>query len=165
MQFRFAAFAAAMLFVSTAAHAADCSALMAATRAGAMKPYSSTITMSHAGAPPQTSHAVMTGAKMYVQVAGAWHAVPMGTKELLQAIDDNAKTAKMTCVHKGEGDVNGQPASIWSAHVVNEGTTSDNTVWIGRAGLPLKTERHLEGGEVVVSVLDYAHYAAPAGVK
>ena|ERR1700761_969474 len=165
MQIRFAALAAVALCASSAAYADDCSAMMAATRAGAMKPYTSTITMSHPGQPPQTSHAVMTGDKMYVQVGGAWHGVPMGSKELLAAINDNAKTAKMTCVHKGEGSVDGQPASIWAAHVVNEGTTSDNTVWIGRSGLPLKTESHLEGGEVVVSVLDYAHYAVPAGVK
>ncbi|HEY4985464.1 MAG TPA: hypothetical protein VII39_02490 [Bradyrhizobium sp.] len=164
MQIRFAALAAT-LFASTAAHAGDCSALMAATRAGATKPYSSTIVMTHPGKPPETSHAVMTGDKMYVQVEGVWHAVRMGTKELLQTIDDNAKTAKMTCVHKGEGEVNGQPATIWSAHVVNQGMTSENTVWIGRSGLPLKTESDLGDGLTVVSVLDYAHYAVPAGVK
>jgi hypothetical protein len=165
MQIRFAALAGATMLASTAAHADDCSTLMAATRAGAMKPYSTTITMTMGGKPPQTSHAVMTGDKMYVQVSGVWHAVAMGTKELLKTIDDNAKTAKMTCVHKGEGDVNGQPASIWTAHVVNQGLTSDNTVWIGRSGLPLKTESHLGGGDVVVGVIDYAHFAAPAGVK
>lgn len=155
----------AAVLASSAAYADDCAPVMAATRAAAMKPYSSTITITEKGGQPRTSHAVMTGAKMYVQVDGAWHGVPMGTKELLQEIDDNAKTAKTSCVRKGEEAVNGQPATMWSAHVVNKGNTSDNTIWIGRSGLPLKSLSLLSGGAVVVSVMDYDHYAVPPGAK
>ncbi len=135
-------------------------------RAGVQKPYSSTVTMTGMKSlPDSTSHIVMTGPKMYVQVNGAWSVLPMGTKELLADMDDKIKTAKYTCVRKGSATVGGAATTIYAVHVVNQNNVSDNTLWISAAGLPLKTESHLGGGQAVSSVIDYDHVQAPPGVK
>jgi hypothetical protein len=165
MTVRIAALAAIVcVLASTAAQADDCAVAMAAIRAGALKPYSATVSMTMSGK-PIFSHIVMTGSKMYIQMQGTWHTMPMTAKEVLDQMDTVAKTAKTTCHRGGAEAVNGQAATIYDVHVENQGNASDNRVWISAAGLPLKTVDRMAGGNVATSVYDYAHVQPPAGVK
>jgi hypothetical protein len=168
MFFRTVAFAASATFFAAlpfAASADDCDTAWGAMRAGMQKPYASTITMTHKDGKPQTSHAVMMGDKMYVEVQGAWHAVPMTTTEMLADMDRKRKTTKAVCHRVGDETVSGQPATIYAVHSENEGHVSDNKIWVSKAlGVPIKTESNL-GDMVVVSDMDYSNVHAPAGVK
>ncbi len=167
MSIRMAAFALAAVCVSGAARADDCTAAMAALRAGVQKPYSSTVTMTGMGSMPDNiSHIVMTGSKMYMQLHGKWSVVPMTTKEMLATMDDQAKTAKTTCVRKGDDSVGGQATAVYAVNVVNKGVTSDSTIWISKAsGLPAKSQIRMAGGQTITSLFDYEHVQPPAGVK
>jgi outer membrane lipoprotein-sorting protein len=167
MSFRTAAFAASAVLVvmaSFAASADDCGTAWNAMRTGIQKHYTSTITITHKDGKPQTSHVVMMGDKMYVEVRGAWHTVPMSSTEMLADMDQKRKTTKAVCHRVGDETVGGQPATIYAVHSENEGHVSDNKIWVSKAlGLPIKSESHM-GDMVVVSTNDYSNVRVPAGV-
>jgi outer membrane lipoprotein-sorting protein len=167
MSIRMAAFALAAVCVSGAARADDCTAAMAALRAGVQKPYSTMVSMTGMkGIPDSTSRVIMTGTKMYMQRQGKWIVVPMTSRQMLATMDDQAKTAKTTCRHTGDDVVGGEAAAVYTVHVVNKGTTSDSTVWISDAsGLPVKSQIRMAGGQTITSLFDYEHVQPPAGVK
>jgi hypothetical protein len=161
----FAASAALFAVAPFAASADDCGVAWGAMRAGIQKPYASTITITRAGGKPETSHAVMMGDKMYVEVQGAWHTVPMTSTEMLADMDQKRKTTKASCQRVGDEIMGGQPSTIYAVHSDNEGKVSDNKIWVSKAlGMPVKTESHI-GDMVLVSVMDYSNVHTPAGVK
>ena len=160
---RLAMLGAAVLFAAPAL-ADDCAAPIAAMRALPSKSYTTTNTDSRAGQ-IHTSHAVMVNGQLYIEIAGTWRKSHMTAKAMLDTINDGLQTSKMTCKRGGSETIAGQFATIYDVHNVNQGHASDNRLWISAAGLPLKTENHIQGGMVVVSIYDYAHAVVPPGVK
>ena|ERR1700761_1476020 len=159
------AFAAiAVMAGATAAQADDCSPLMNAMLSQASKPYNATLTMSDPTGHNQTSKVIFTGAVLYTQIQGQWRSMPMTGKELSDQLRDVSKTAKTTC-HRGNDEaVNGQPATVYAAHVENQGSISDNKVWISKAnGVPLKSDVTIQQGPHMTTVFDYSKVAPPAG--
>jgi outer membrane lipoprotein-sorting protein len=167
MTFRMAALALAAFCISGAARADDCTAAMAALRAGVQKPYSTTITMAgFKGMTDYTSRVVMTGTKMYIETHGKWSTVPMTSKQIIATMDDQAKTATTTCHRTGDGSVGGEATAVYSMHVVNKGLTSDTMIWVSKAsGLPAKSQLRMAGGQTITSLFDYVHVQPPAGIK
>jgi hypothetical protein len=162
-----AVFAAVLSTAALPARADDCATLMNSLIAQTNTPYSSSITMSRPGTPAKTSLSIHTGSKLYVQVEGQWHTMAMSAKEEIDMVRDAAKTAKQTCQVQGSDTVNGEPATVLMAHVVNRGTTSENKVWLSKShgGRILKTDVQIQDGLHIVAIFDYNHVTPPAGVK
>ncbi len=71
----------------------------------------------------------------------------------------------LPCSSRQPTAVNGAPSladALHVAHVENKGSVSDNKVWVS-GGKILKTEVQIQGGPHMVTVLDYANVAPPAG--
>ncbi len=161
MRFRTAAFTLAALCLSSAAYADDCAAPMAATLNGAKKPHSLTTTSTSAGA-ATTGHAVWTGTQFFVEVGGKWLLTRETAAQIADAMADNMKSAKITCHAGGSEAVNGQAAAVYDIHVVNDGSASDNRVWVAKAGnVLLKSQVKLDTGDVILSLYDYKNFAPP----
>jgi enamine deaminase RidA (YjgF/YER057c/UK114 family) len=155
--------AAAALLGVLPAHADDCSTLMTAMMNQASKPYNATVTMSDPTGKNHTSKIIFTGSLLYTQVEGQWHSMQLTSKEMADQIRDAAKTAKTSCHQTGAEAVNGQPATIYMAHVENQGSISDNKVWVSKAnGATLKSEVTIKDGPHMVTVFDYGKIVPPA---
>lgn len=162
MRYLLSAAAIAVVLAAMPARADDCGTLMNTMIAQASNPYAATITMEIPGQPARTTKAVFIHDIMYTQIEGKWRSMPMSAKETAGMIRDAAKTAKETCHVQGNDSVNGQSATLYVAHVENKGSISDNKVWVS-GGKILKTEVQIQGGPHMVTVLDYANVAPPAG--
>jgi hypothetical protein len=162
-------FVIAALAISTIAgglpaRAGDCSALMSMMLAQTSTPYGATITMQIPNQPTRTSKVVSTGNMMYTQVDGVWRSMPMSGAEIADQMRANAKTAKETCSSGGTDAVNGTPATVYTAHVENRNSISDNKIWVSGNKI-LKVEATLKDGMHMVTFYDYTNVAAPAGAK
>ncbi len=160
----FGAKAAALAFISMPAWANDCAAVDAAMNGAATTPYSSVITRTDAQGHLVTSHMVQTATTKYVETHGKWVAMNISSKDLLDHLGEERKTAKMTCVGAGSEDVDGQSAAVYHVHIENDGTTSDNKLWISGENRLLKSESTVGGKQYSVSY-DYAHIDPPKDAK
>jgi enamine deaminase RidA (YjgF/YER057c/UK114 family) len=147
-------------FGALPARADDCGALMSAMLSQAAKPYNATVTMSDPSGKPHTTKIIFTGNLLYTQVDGQWKSVQMTSKDVTDQIRDAAKTAKTTCHQAGGEAVNGRPATIYTAHVENRGSVSDNKVWVAN-GAALKSEVNIKDGPHIVTIFDYSNVVAP----
>jgi enamine deaminase RidA (YjgF/YER057c/UK114 family) len=156
--------AAVAIIASLPACAGDCNSLMNTMLAQTSTPYGATITMQGPNEPARTSKVISIGNMMYTQVDGAWRSIPMSGAEVADQMRSAAKTAKETCSTAGTDAVNGTPATLYTAHVENRGSVSDNKVWVSGNKI-LKVEASLQGGMHMVTVYDYTNISAPAGAK
>ncbi|HEY5290447.1 MAG TPA: hypothetical protein VIJ59_10495 [Caulobacteraceae bacterium] len=141
-----------------------CQALFDAMIAQAKRPYAAMITTTGPGSSRKQSETRIVDGKSYFQVDGAWHSAPQTVDQMVNDLTQVHKTATQTCKASGDEAVGGKPAGIYDAHIVNQGSASDNRLWISKeTGLPLKSEAHLEGGSVVDQVFNYDNVTAPAG--
>ena len=109
------------------------------------------------------SQLIQVGGKTYIQVDGAWTVSKMSVDDEVAMINANKKTAATTCKASGDDTVDGQPVAVYDTHIVNEGSTSDNRLWISKlTGLPLKIETHLADGGVGAQHMRYGGVTAPA---
>ena len=157
---------AAAQFSAHAAAADNCAEVRAATLAGVSRPYSASVKIEHAGDLPMTSHIVMTGDKMYVELRRIWNVTPMTTKELIDKVNKTSLKDELVCQRTGEETLDGAATTIYAVENRTPAHASQSRIWIAKAnGLPLKTEVRLRSGDVMTSVFDYAHVQAPAGAR
>jgi hypothetical protein len=119
-----------------------------------------------------SSEDIVTGGVTYVKVRGAWHRNPMTQQQQLDLAKENIQTAKVMACHELRSEsVNGTPADVYSAHIENEDTKDDATIWIAKSsGLILREEVDVDtaegGGKGHIAMrYDYANVAPPASVK
>jgi hypothetical protein len=167
MTFRLALLAAiAALFASHAFAADDCAAVRAATLAGVSRPYAASIRIEHSGDLPTTSHVVMTGDKMYVEMARVWNTMPMTTKELIDKVNKSTLKDVLVCQRSGDETINGVSTTLYTVEDQTPSRASHSRIWISKPnGLPLKTEVRLGGGDVMTSLFDYDHVEVPPGAR
>jgi hypothetical protein len=144
------------------AFADDCAAVTASMMATAKTPYKSTISRAGKDGKPLISHMVQTPTAKYVETDGKWVTMPISSQDMIDQLGEMLKTVKMTCRLDGSQSVNGQPASIYLVHTENDGTVSDNKIWISAQNLPLKSEINVDGRQYV-STYDYSDVQPPAG--
>jgi hypothetical protein len=144
-----------------------CQVVMTATRAVLQHDHATQMTLPvMASGTSRQAQSVQVGGKTYIQVDNVWTVSRMSVADELQTVNDEAKTAQTTCKAAGADVINGQPVSIYDAHVVNQGSTSDNRLWISVAsGLPLKIETHLDTGGVSTQLIRYDNVTTPANVQ
>lgn len=167
MKFRIAILVAvAAPFASHAAVADDCAAVRAATLAGVSRPYAASVRIEHGGDLPMTSHIVMTGDKMYVEMRRIWNVTKMTTKELIDKVNKTSLKDQLVCQLSGEETIDGAATTIYAVENHTPAHASQSRIWIAKAnGLPLKTEVRLRSGDVMTSVFDYTHVQIPPGAR
>jgi hypothetical protein len=159
-----AAFAA--LLASHALAAENCAEVRAATLAGVSRPYSASIKIEHSGDLPTTSHIVMTGDKMYVEMRRVWNTMPMTTKQLIDKVNKTTLKDQLVCLRSGDEAINGAATTLYAVEDQTPSRASHSRIWISKAnGLPLKTEVRLGGGDVMTSLFDYDHVEVPPGAR
>jgi hypothetical protein len=139
----------------------DCAPVVAAMTASAKTPSSSTITETDARGNQTVSHAVHTETTHYVESNGKWLSMALSSQEVLDRMTEMLKTVKMTCQLAGAETVNGQATKVYIVHTGNEGTVSDNKIWVSLQNLQLKSENNVEGTKYS-SVVDYSNVQPPA---
>lgn len=146
------------------AFAADpCQAVFDSTLAVLKHDHAVDMTLPAAKGAGKQSQLVQVGGKTYIQVDGVWTVSKMTVDDEVAMINENKKTAATTCKAAGDDTVDGQPVAVYDTHIVNEGSASDNRLWISKlTGLPLKIETHLADGGVGVQHMRYAGVTAPA---
>ena len=167
MKFRSAILAAAAaLFASHEAAADDCAEVRAATLAGVSRPYAATIRVAYFDDLPTTSHVVMTGDRMYVEVRRVWNDTPLTTKELIDKVNNTTLKDQLVCQRSGEESIDGAVTTVYAVENQTPARAGHSRIWISKEnGLPLKTEVHMRGGDVTTSVFDYTHVQVPAGAR
>ncbi len=153
----FASLIALPVFAGTA-RAEDCAPLKEIMLNAAQIPHSATLTRTVNGKPVVT-HMVVTADAMYMENRGTWRKGPrMASREMME---ENIKTAKLACTRIGGETVNGVATTLWSIHVENQGSISDNRMWLDANNRPVRTETKVEGSSFVTDI-DYAHVDPPA---
>ena len=126
----------------------------------AKTPFTTTISKTDGQGRKTVSQVIQTATSKYVQSHGKWYAMSISENDLL----DTLKATKMTCLRIGTDSANGQPAVIYWVHRENEGTFLDEKTWISAKGLPLKSERQMDGS-TYESMYDFTHAEPPASAK
>lgn len=167
MKFPFASSAAFWALLASHALAADtCADVRAATLAGVSRPYAASIKIEHSGDLPTTSHIVMTGDKMYVEMRRVWNTMPMTTKELIDKVNKTTLKDQLVCQLSGDEAINGAATTLYMVEDQTPARASHSRIWVSKAnGLPLKTEVRLGGGDVMTSLFDYDHVEVPPGAR
>lgn len=156
-----------MAVLSSAARAEDCSTtLMDAMFAMAKTSYASTIVLTMPGAPATPSEMVVSGAKMYARVNGAWVSSPYSTQDTIDSMTAASKKSKMTCQKVGSETVNGEAATLYADREESKTNTVESRIWISDArGLPLKIESNLGKGASTAQTIRYDGVQPPPGVR
>ncbi len=95
------------------------------------------------GGKPTAGEAISARREMYVLSRGKWVKSPVSMAELKKMQRDNPDSTKATCSHLRDESVNGEPATVWRSHVVNEAGTIDTDMWISKSrGVVLKAKLH-----------------------
>jgi hypothetical protein len=126
-----------------------------------------------AGAKARTSELIYVNGKSYIQVAGKWMVSPMTPVKMAEnrkeTEADEEKT--MTCRVVRDEAVNGEAATLYTAHQANPDEKSDAQIWISKSrGVPLKLEMDLDVGGTAgkshrTMRYEYNNVQAPAGVQ
>jgi hypothetical protein len=153
-----ATIAAVALFIAPA-FADDCSPVSAAMVAAERTPHTSIVTRVKNGK-PMTGRMIQTKDDKFIQIDGKWRSMGISPGDA-SSIEAELKKAKMTCHKVGVEQVDGQVTTVYKAHVENEDTVSDDKLWLGSNGLPLKVETMVEG-QSYSTIFDYEHAEAPA---
>jgi outer membrane lipoprotein-sorting protein len=84
---------------------------------------------------------------------------------MIADLTEEKNSVKQTCSVGGDEPVNGQPATVYEAHIDNQGEKSDNKLWVSKAtGLPVKSEARMREG-TITQTFRYDGVEAPAGVR
>jgi hypothetical protein len=109
-------------------------------------PHHGYMTRTAAGGSSETNEDISVDGAIYVQIHGKWRKSPLTVKQRQEQEQENRKDAKNTsCHYLRDEAVNGEAASVYSAHAETEGLKSDSLVWISkRKGLVLRQEEDLD---------------------
>lgn len=123
------------------------------------------------GGKPTVGEVISAGGSMYVLSHGKWLKSPVSLADL-KAQQNKADSMKTTCTHLRDESVNGEPASVWRSHTVNEMATIDTDMWISkRSGLAIKSTSitDIGGGPMgktrTTGRYEYTNVRVPAGVQ
>jgi hypothetical protein len=156
---------AMVLIVSVApAWADDCAQPIAALMLMAKTPYSETYVSGGPGGKMVTSHMVQTATIKYVERNGSWTSLPVSSAELVETLNGTLKTAKITCKRTGAEQLGGQPTTVYTVHLENQGTVTDSTLWISAQNHQLKSDTTVDGRHFTAT-FDYDHVQPPSGAK
>jgi hypothetical protein len=164
------------MFVVGCAQAADpsCRAMLDAGEKLSTTPYhmymSTTADYDHGKT--KTAESIYANKTMYVLVGGKWIVSPMTEQDRQEARKNAEKSAGLnaTCRLVRDESVNGEAATLYSAHTQTAEHRSDTLSWISKTrGLPLKQEVDMDvGGSAGKSHrtarYDFTNVQAPAGV-
>jgi hypothetical protein len=135
----------------------DCSVARSAMEDTGHKPHSTTTTPLDSQAIKSVTRTVQTVTDKYVQTKdGKWYSMGIAIKDLT----DNLKTAKLTCRRSGSDTVNGESAAVYEVHIENEGSISDNKIWVSSKNLLLRSDVSTEGHRYS-TVYDFSNVAPP----
>jgi outer membrane lipoprotein-sorting protein len=156
----------AALAVSAGARAADpCDLIFNAMVAQVKVPFAVEAVQTPKNGPAQKMENRIVGGKSYFFVQGQWHSEPASPDQMIADLTEEKKSARQTCAAAGDEAVNGKPATVYTAHVDNQGEASDNKIWVAKdTGLPLKTEARMQEG-TITQTFRYDGVEAPAGVR
>jgi outer membrane lipoprotein-sorting protein len=143
-----------------------CGTLMQAIEAQAKLPYAAAGDMTMAHSAPMHTEVVVTGGKMYVQVMGAWHAIPFSADQTIAEAKQKMAGDKHVCEQVGTDAVNGEATTIYTEHQDKPGA-AQTRIWISDSrGIPLKFELKLpDGGTTQTLQYRYDNVQAPPGSK
>jgi hypothetical protein len=152
--------------VSAGAHAADpCDAIFNAMVAQVKVPFAVQATQTPVNGPAQNMETRIVGGKSYFFVQGQWHSEPLTPDQMIADLTEEKNAVKQTCNVAGDEPVAGQPATVYTAHIENQGQVSDNKLWVSKAtGLPVKSEARMREG-IITQTFRYDGVEAPAGVR
>ncbi|RAI54665.1 hypothetical protein [Roseicella frigidaeris] len=142
------------------AHADDCAPVKAAMLGALRTPHTAIITRQKDGKPSEI-RMIQTRDSRYFEIRGQWRSVPLDADDLAE-MEKGLDEAKIACRRLGAEQLEGKAVTVYAAHVEKEDSVSDNTLWIGSNGLPLRVETVLEG-QTHSTLLDYGHADPPAG--
>ena len=163
---RVATFAFAIVALSSAARADDCSTILNAMIAQAKTSYASTIDSTIPGLPADRSEMVVAGGKMYMHANGTWTSSTWSAQDMIDLLTAASKKTKMTCQKLGPETVDGQGATLYSQKHTADAGAGESRVWISdRTGLPLKSDTNLGKGGSMSASFRYEGVKPPAGVN
>lgn len=143
----------------------DCDAVIAAAVKQAGMPYRSDMTITAPGGTVQKGQAVYMVDKLYTLVEGKWNSMAINRAQMEQQIQASLKTGSITCKKVGSDNVNGEAASIYTAHDVQQGNNVDTRTWISDSrGIPVKSEARISNGANVQTIsmtISYNNVTAP----
>jgi len=102
-----------------------------------------TMTSASNSADKHTTEIIYMGGATYVKVRGRWTRSAMTTQQVIKREEENRKASKSSCQYLRDEIVNGEAATVYSAHSdrADMGIKSDGEIWISKSkGLPLKDE-------------------------
>jgi hypothetical protein len=152
--------------ISAGARAADpCDAIFNAMVAQVKVPFVVQATQTPTKGPAQKMETRIVGGKSYFFVQGAWHSEPVTPDEMIADLTEEKNLVKQTCSIAGDEPVDGKPATVYEAHIDNQGEKSDNKLWVSKTtGLPVKSEARMREG-TIAQTFRYDGVEAPAGVR
>ena len=160
-----AGLAAASVSAGAYAAADPCDVIFNAMVAQVKVPFAVEAVQTPRNGPAQKMENRIIGGKSYFFVQGAWHSEPVSTDQMIADLTEEKKSAKQTCSVAGDESVNGKPATVYTAHIDNQGEISDNKLWVSKdTGLPLKTEARMQEG-TITQTFRYDGVQVPAGVR
>ncbi|WP_347260573.1 hypothetical protein [Rudaea sp.] len=84
------------------------------------------------------SEVIETGSARYLKINGKWRSHPYDAKAEAAQIGQAMQASKATCTNAGSGDSDGRTATLFRLHNQSDDAKTDQQVWIGANGLPLK---------------------------
>lgn len=124
------------------------------------------------GGKTQTSELIYLNNKTYLETAGKWRVSPMSPAKMAEirkeTEDEEIKT--MTCRVVHDEAVNGEAATLYSAHQESPDGKRDSQIWISKSrGVPLKLEMDIDGGAKGKNHrsirYEYGNVQVPAGAR
>lgn len=120
----------------------------------------------------RTSELIFINNKSYLEISGQWRANPMSPAKMaeIRKETEDEETKTMTCRVVREEAVNGEAATLYSAHQESPDGKRDSQIWISKSrGVPLKLEMDMDGGASGRKHrnirYEYANVQVPAGVR
>jgi hypothetical protein len=97
----------------------------------------------------QTVEVIYTPGGIYTRFDGKWSRTPMTPQDLADLRKPKAHNDKATCKYLKDELVNGEMATVYSAHSVSPKGAVDTQIWISKAkGLPLRQDMDIDTGGV-----------------
>jgi len=146
------------------AWADDCAQPLAALMVTATTPYRETIELRGPDGKMVTSHLVQTATGKYVERNGSWTSIPVSSADLVDTLNDELKTAKLSCRRAGTEQVNGQQTTVYTLHMEMGGRITDGTLWISAQNRQLRSDTTANGRRFSAT-FDYEHVEPPPGAK
>ena len=111
------------------------------------------------------SEMIALNGHVYIRVNGTWQLSPMTPEDRQKMTADSVNEKNVTCSTTA-GEVNGQAATVYTAHRQDEDTKIETHLWVSKTnGLPLKQETDV-GGRIYSTIrYEYTNVQVPPGVK